>query len=137
MSHIMNVAVKQKRLAANPCVAVEFPVSVRKSTRKPHYMSATGQAKIEVVAPSYLKNIIVIISELGLRYKKELLPMRKEQVDLDNGLVHIAAAKTANGIGDVPTNPGRPRGVPAANGGNAGKLSICSQARRPRPRNHT
>src|SRR5207245_813066 len=80
LSHILNVAVKQKRLAANPCVAVEFPVSIKKSTRKPHYMSATEQAKIEIVAPSYLRNVIVIIAELGLRYKKELLPMKKEQV---------------------------------------------------------
>jgi integrase len=102
LSHILNVAVKQKRLAANPCMAVEFPVSVKRSTRKPHYMSATEQAKIELAAPSYLRNIVVIISELGLRYKKELLPMKKEQVDLENGLVHIADSKTANGIGDMP-----------------------------------
>ena len=79
LSHILNVAVKQKRLAANPCMAVEFPVSVKKSTRKPHYMSATEQAKIEIVAPSHVRNIVVIVSELGLRYKKELLPMKKEQ----------------------------------------------------------
>jgi integrase len=83
-------------------VAVEFPVSVKKSTRKPHYMSATEQAKIEIVAPSYLRNIVVIVSELGLRYKKELLLMKKEQVDLENGLVHVADSKTANGIGDMP-----------------------------------
>jgi len=102
LSHILNVAVKQKRLAANPCLAVEFPVSVKKSTRKPHYMSATEQAKIEIAAPSYLRNIVVIISEMGLRYKKELLPMMKEEVDLENGLVHIADSKTANGIGDMP-----------------------------------
>ncbi len=102
LSHILNVAVKQKRLASNPCVAVEFPVSVKKSTRKPHYMPATEQAKIEIVAPSYLRNIVVIISELGLRYKKELLPMKKDQVDLDNDLVHIADSKTPNGIGDMP-----------------------------------
>jgi integrase len=108
LSHILNVAVKQKRLAANPCMAVEFPVSVKKSTRKPHYMSATEQAKIEIVAPSYVRNIIVIISELGLRYKKELLPMKKAQVDLENELVHIADSKTVNGIGDMPlTQPAR------------------------------
>jgi len=101
-SHILNVAVKQKRLAVNPCVVVEFPVSVKKSTRKPHYMTATEQAKIESVAPSYVRNIVVMVSELGLRYKKELLPMTKEQVDLENGLVHIAESKTANGIGDMP-----------------------------------
>jgi integrase len=64
-------------------------------------MSATEQAKIEMVAPSY-RNIVVILSEMGLRYKKELLPMKKEQVDLENGLVHIAESKTANGIGDMP-----------------------------------
>jgi integrase len=102
LSHILNVAVKQNRLAVNPCSAVEFPVSVRKSTRKPHYMSATEQAKIEFVAPAYVRNIVVIISELGLRYKKELLPMKREQVDLENGVVHIADSKTANGIGDMP-----------------------------------
>ena len=39
---------------------------------------------------------------MGLRYKKELLSMKKDQVDLENGLVHVAESKTANGIGDMP-----------------------------------
>jgi integrase len=108
LTHILNVAVKQKRLAVNPCVAVEFPVSVRRSTRKPHYMTASEQQKIEFAAPSYLRNIVVIVSELGLRYKKELLPMKKEQVDLENRLVHISDSKTSTGIGDMPlTNAAR------------------------------
>lgn len=102
LSHMLNVAVKQKRLADNPCRAVEFPVSVSKSTRKPHYMTATEQAKIEFAAPSYLRNVVDILSETGLRYKKELLPMKKSQVDLDNGVFHIADSKTVNGIGDMP-----------------------------------
>jgi integrase len=102
LSHMLNVAVRQKRLAVNPCVAVEFPVSVKKSTRKPHYMTATEQVKIENAAPAYLRNIVVIISEMGLRYKKELLPMKKEDVDLENGVAHIADSKTVNGIGDMP-----------------------------------
>ena len=108
LTHILNVAVRQKRLATNPCVAVEFPVSVKRSTRKPHYMTASEQQKIEFAAPSYLRNIVIIVSELGLRYKKELLPMKKEQVDLENRLVHIADSKTTTGIGDMPlTNSAR------------------------------
>lgn len=102
LSHIQNVAMKQKRLGVNPCLAVEFPVSVRKSTRKPHYMTVTEQAKIEIAAPNYVRNIVVIVSKLGLRYKKEFLSMKKEQVDLENELVHIADSKTATGIGDMP-----------------------------------
>lgn len=108
LSHVLNVAVKQKRLSENPCRAVEFPVSVAKSTRKPHYMTASEQAKIEFAAPNYLRNIIVILSEMGLRYKKELLPMKKAQVDLENATVHIADSKTVSGIGDMPmTNAAR------------------------------
>lgn len=102
LSHILNVAVKQKVLGTNPCLSVEFPASVRKTTRKPHYMSASEQARIELAAPSYLRNIVIIIAELGLRYRKELLPMKKNQVDLENALVHISDSKTATGIGDMP-----------------------------------
>jgi len=105
LSHMLNVAVKQKRLSDNPCRAVEFPVSVAKSTRKPHYMAASEQAKIEFAAPNYLRNVVVIIAEMGLRYKKELLSMQKGQVDLENGIVHIADSKTVNGIGDMPMTP--------------------------------
>jgi hypothetical protein len=47
LSHMLNVAVKQKRLADNLCQAVEFPVLVSKSTRKPHYMMPSEQTKIE------------------------------------------------------------------------------------------
>jgi integrase len=102
LTHMLNVAVKQKRLSDNPCRAVEFPVSVAKSTRKPHYMTASEQAKIEIAAPEFLRNIVVILSEMGLRYKKELLPMKKEQIDLENATVYIADSKTVNGIGDMP-----------------------------------
>jgi integrase len=103
LTRIFNVAVKQKRLRINPCSMVEFPVSIGKTTRKPHYMTASEQARIEFVAPRYMKNVIRIISEMGLRPYKELMPMRKDQVDLENRLVHIPDSKTPNGEGDMPT----------------------------------
>ena len=99
---MLNVAVQLKKLQVNPCARVEFPVSVKHSTRKPHYMSFSEQERIELVAPSYLKHIIVIMTEMGLRPYKELLPMLKSQVDLENRLVHISDSKTENGIGDMP-----------------------------------
>ena len=109
LTRILNVAIKQKRLTVNPCEMVEFPVSVSKSTRKPHYMTTSEQTQIEFVAPSYLKNVVTIIAEMGLRpYEmglrpyKELLPMRKEHVDLENRLVHIPKSKTQSGEGDMP-----------------------------------
>lgn len=99
---ILNLAVRQKRLAFNPCAGVEFPVPIKKFVRKPHYMTSSEQARIELVAPNYLRNLVVILTEMGLRPHKELLPMKKSQVDIENAFVHIPDSKTPSGIGDMP-----------------------------------
>lgn len=102
LRNMLNVAIRQKKLEVNPCATVEFPVSIKNSTRKPHYMTLSEQERIEFVAPSYLRHVIVIMTEMGLRPYRELLPMLKSQVDLENQLVHISDSKTDNGIGDMP-----------------------------------
>jgi integrase len=102
LRHTLNVAIRQRRLETNPCSVVEFPVSVRSSTRKPHYMTSSEQERIELIAPGYLRHVIVIMTEMGLRPYRELLPMLKSQVDLNNRLVHISDSKTDSGIGDMP-----------------------------------
>jgi integrase len=58
--------------------------------------------KIESEAPRYLRNVILIISETGLRVYKELALMKKSQVDLDNAVVWIPDSKTASRVADVP-----------------------------------
>ena len=102
LRRILNVAVKKRRLAVNPCSGVEFPVAVSATTRKPHYLSASEQKRLEAAAPVYLRNIIVIMVEMGLRPYRELMPMRKAQIDLENGIVHLPDSKTVNGIADMP-----------------------------------
>jgi integrase len=49
-----------------------------------------------------LRNVIRIITEAGLRVYKELMPMKKEEVDLGNGVACIPDSKTPNGIAEVP-----------------------------------
>ena len=102
LRRILSLAVKKKLLSVNPCQAVEFPVRVADTTRKPHYMTASEQERIEFFAPHYLKHAIVILVEMGLRPYKELMPMQKRQVDLENRLVHIPDSKTAEGVADMP-----------------------------------
>ena len=101
LRRMLNVAVRKKLLPANPCAVVEFPVKV-KGLFRPHYMAWSEQQRIEFQAPVYLRNIIRIISETGLRVYKELMPMKKEQVDLQNAVVWIPDSKTPNGIAEVP-----------------------------------
>jgi integrase len=53
-------------------------------------------------APGYLRNVIRIITKTGLQVYKELTPMKKEQLDLENRVVWIPDSKTANGVAEVP-----------------------------------
>jgi len=98
---MLNVAVRKKLLIANPCSGVEFPVRV-KGLFRPHYVTWSEQQKIESAAPVYLRNIVRIITETGLRVYKELAPMKKDDLDLPNALVWIPDSKTASGVAEVP-----------------------------------
>jgi integrase len=98
---MLNVAVRKKLLRTNPCSAVEFPVTV-KGLFRPHYVTWSEQQKIESHSPEYLRNVIRIITETGLRVYKELTPMRKDQVDLYNAVIWIPDSKTPNGVAEVP-----------------------------------
>src|SRR5215472_7057680 len=100
----LNVAVRKKFLPANPCAGVEFPVSIRGLFR-PHYVTWSEQQTIEGHAAEHLRNTVRIITETGLRVYKELMSMKKDQVDLDNALVWIPDSKTPNGIAEVPLTP--------------------------------
>jgi integrase len=101
LRRMLNVAVRKRLIPANPCSGVEFPVTLRGLFR-PHYVSWSEQQRIEAHAPEYMRNIVRIISETGLRVYKELLPMKKEQVDFLNKTVWIPDSKTPNGIAELP-----------------------------------
>ena len=77
-------------------------VRVSNTTRKPHYMAASEQERIEFFAPSYLRHAIVILVEMGLRPYREMTPIEKLQVDLENRVVHISDSKTPTGVADMP-----------------------------------
>lgn len=101
LRRILNVAVRKRLLPSNPCGGVEFPVAV-KGLFRPHYMSWSEQQRIEFSAPKYLCNVTRIVTETGLRIYKELIPMKKDQVDLENRTVWIPDSKTATGVAEVP-----------------------------------
>ena len=101
VQRMLNVAVRKRLVPASPCSGVEFPVRI-KGLFRPHYVSWSEQQRIETHAPRYLRNVIRIITETGLRVYKELAPMRKDQVDLENAVVWISDSKTPSGVAEVP-----------------------------------
>ena len=101
LRRMLNVAVRKKFLCASPCAGVEFPARINGLFR-PHYVSWSEQQKIELHAPDYLRNVIRIVTETGLRICKEPTPMKKDRLDLDNRTVWIPDSKTPNGVAEVP-----------------------------------
>ncbi len=101
LRRMLNVAVRKKFLFANPCAGVEFPARVDGLFR-PHYVTWSEQQKIEFAAPEYLRNVIRIVTETGLRIYTQLTPMKKDQLDLLNRTVWIPDSKTPNGVAEVP-----------------------------------
>jgi integrase len=104
LRRMLNVAVRKKLLLANPCSGVEFPVAV-KGLFRPHYVTWSEQQRIESHASQCLRNAVRIITETGLRVYKELTPMKKDQVDIQNAVVWIPDSKTPNGVAEVPLTP--------------------------------
>jgi integrase len=65
-------------------------------------MTWSEKQLIEQNAPAYLKNVIRIITETGLRVYKELACMCKDQVDLKDKVANIDDSKTPTGVAEVP-----------------------------------
>jgi integrase len=101
LRRMLNVAVRKRLLASNPCAMVEFPVTL-KGLFRPHYVTWSEQQLIENRATPRLRNAIRIIAETGLRVKKELLPMKKNQIDFLNAVLWIPDSKTPNGVAEIP-----------------------------------
>jgi integrase len=101
LRRMLNVAVRKRLLTSNPCAMVEFPVTL-KGLFRPHYVTWSEQQQIEINAMPHLRNAIRIIAETGLRVKKELLPMKKVQIDFLNAVLWIPDSKTPNGVAEIP-----------------------------------
>jgi hypothetical protein len=56
----------RKKSCLTPCAGVEFPARVNGPFR-PHYVAWSEQQKIEFSALGYLRNVIRIVTETGLR----------------------------------------------------------------------
>jgi integrase len=62
----------------------------------------TATDRVTRTSLKYLRNAIRIITETGLRVYKELTPITKDQLDLENAVVWISDSKTPKGGAEVP-----------------------------------
>ena len=97
------------RCKAWALIELENPVRAVKLRKEPRtrlrWLSAQEEARLVAVAPEPLRSLIVIGLHTGLRVQAEALRLRKEDVDLQRGLLTVPAAYAKNGRSrTVPLN---------------------------------
>ena len=102
LRRILNVAVKKRRLAVNPCNGVEFPVALggydaQAALSDRFEAGLAGSLRAPVPAQHHRDH-----GGDGAAALSRVDPDAKEQVDLENGIVHLPDSKTVNGIADMP-----------------------------------
>lgn len=89
LSKAFNIAVDNNYLLKNPCKAVKkFPVqnySIR-------YLTEDEEKRLMAVLPDYLKDIVIVALNTGLR-KQNILDLKWEQINFDFGFIEVLENK--------------------------------------------
>lgn len=99
LSSALTRARKLRLITHNPCVDVG-KLNARRERRQAKPLTYEEEARVKQFSPRWLSVLITVLAETGLRVKKEALPLRWSDVDLESepGCIRIRDSKTAAGI---------------------------------------
>jgi integrase len=101
LRRMLKLAARQRLIARSPFEEVDF-LDERSTRRQAIVLSFADQNRLEIVAPPLLRTLIVLLTETGLRVRKEALPLKWEDVDLQEGVLYVRQSKTPAGKRVVP-----------------------------------
>lgn len=99
LSSALTRARKLRFITHNPCVDVG-KLNERRELRQAKPLSYEEEAKIKQFCPLWLSVLITVLVETGLRVKKEALPLKWSDVNLESepGCILIRDSKTSAGV---------------------------------------
>jgi len=100
LRRMMRVAERKQLIVRNPFVQVDF--LKQRSPREPHIVTFEEEEIILSVAVPYIRLLVVLILETGMRSHKEALPLRWDAVDFTNDSIRVRESKTRAGIRNIP-----------------------------------
>ena len=100
LRRMMRLAERKQLIARNPFVQVEF--LKQRNLRPPLIVTFDEEEKILTVAVPYLRVLVVLILETGMRSHREALVLRWDAIDFINDLIRVRESKTRAGIRNVP-----------------------------------
>lgn len=101
LRRMMRLAARRRLIARSPFDEVDF-LDERSVRRMPKILLYDEQKRLEAVAPPLLRTLIVVLTDTGLRVRKEALALRWEDVDLPVAVLYVRQSKTPAGRRAVP-----------------------------------
>jgi integrase len=100
LRRMMRLAERNQLIARNPFSQVDF--LRQQPPRAPHIVTFEEEERILTVAVPYIRVLVVLILETGMRSHKEALSLRWDAVDFTNDCIRVQESKTRAGIRNVP-----------------------------------
>jgi integrase len=109
LRRILRLAQRRRWVVSNPFAEVEL-LNETKSRRQPHVLTPDEEGRLMAAIPanSYLRPLVALLVETGLRVNKEALRLKWADIDFyydSVGAVHVQESKTAAGRRSVPLSP--------------------------------
>ncbi|PYX37020.1 MAG: hypothetical protein DMG81_14970 [Acidobacteria bacterium] len=100
LRRMMRLAERRQLIARNSFVQIEF--LKEQAPRPPHIVTFEEEEKLIAVAAPYLRVLIVLILETGMRSHREALSLKWDAVDFGNDVIKVRESKTRAGIRNIP-----------------------------------
>jgi integrase len=101
---MLRIAVKRRLVSVNAFTGVEM-FEERKDRRQPHIVTFEEEERLLSIAPDYLRVLIVLILETGLRSRREALALNWKDIDFNEETIQIRQSKSLAGVRSVPMTP--------------------------------
>jgi integrase len=100
LRRMMRLAECKQLITRNPVPYVEF--LKQRNPRPPRIVTFKEEETILSVAVPYIRVLVVLILETGMRSHREALALRWDAIDFVNDLIRVRESKTRAGIRNVP-----------------------------------
>ena len=100
LRRMLRIAERRQLIAPHSSVDIEF--LRQRAPRPPHIVTFDEEEKLLAAAVPYLRVLIILILETGMRSHKEALSLRWDAIDFMNNLIRVRESKTRAGIRNIP-----------------------------------
>ena len=100
LRRMMRLAERKRLIPRNPFLEVDF--LKQRNLRTPHIVTWEEEEKILAVAPPFLRALVILILDTGMRSHREALALRWDAISFANDSIRVRESKTRAGIRNVP-----------------------------------